>query len=193
MTTHLELDILECEVQWTIGSITTNKAGGSDRITAELLKFFKDDAVKCCTQHVNKCDKSAVATGLEKVSFHSNTKKRAIPKNVQTTVQPHSFHMLARIHSKSFKLDFCSMWTNNIQMIQAGFQRGTRGQIVSIHWMVEKAREFQKKKIYVCFTEYQKAFDCVDPNKTVENYWDENTRPPYLPPEMPVCRSRSNS
>ena len=109
MTTHLELDILECEVQWTIGSITTNKAGGSDRITAELLKFFKDDAVKCCTQHVNKCDKSAVATGLEKVSFHSNTKKRAIPKNVQTTVQPHSFHMLARIHSKSFKLDFCSM------------------------------------------------------------------------------------
>ena len=53
MTTHLELDVLECEVQWTIGSVTTNKASGSDRITAELLKFFKDDAVKCCTQHVN--------------------------------------------------------------------------------------------------------------------------------------------
>ena len=44
------------------------------------MKFFKDDAVKCCTQHVNKCDKSAVATGLEKVSFHSNTKKKGNPK-----------------------------------------------------------------------------------------------------------------
>ena len=193
MTTHLELDVLECEVQWTIGSVTTNKASGSDRITAELLKFFKDDAVKCCTQHVNNWK---VSSGHRngKGQFSFQYQKRAMPKNVQTTVQPHSFHMLARLHSKSFKLDFCSMGTKNIQMIQAGFQRGTRGQIVSIHWMVEKARQFQKKKkIYVCFTDSWKAFDCLDPNKTVENSWDENTRPPYLPPEKAVCGSRSNS
>ena len=51
----------------------------------------------------------------------------------------------------------------------------------------------EKKKIYVCFTDSWKAFDCLDPNKTVENSWDENTRPPYLSPEKSVYMTRSNS
>ena len=60
-------------------------------------------------------------------------------------------------------------------------------------WIIEKARESQKN-IYFCFTDYTKASDCVDHNKLVENSErDGNTRPPYLPPEKPVCRSRSNS
>ena len=78
--------------------------------------------------------------------------------------------------------------------VQAGFRkgRGTRDQIVNIHWIIEKAREFQKN-IYFCFTDYDKAFDCVDHNKLWKNVRDGNTRPPYLPPVKPVCRSRSNS
>ena len=74
--------------------------------------------------------------------------------------------------------------------VQAGFRkgRGTRDQIASIHWIIEKAREFQKN-IDFCFTDYAKAFDCVDHNK-LEN---GNTRPPYLPPKRPICRSGSNS
>ena len=55
----------------------------------------------------------------------------------------------------------------------------------------EKAREFQKN-IYFCFIDYAKAFDCVDHNKLVNSERDGNTRPPDLPPEKPVCRSRSN-
>ena len=102
--------------------------------------------LKCCTQYVSKFGKLSSGHRTRRGQFSFQSQKRAMPKNVQTTVQPHSFHMLARLHSKSFKLDFCSMWTKNIQMIQAGFQRGTRGQIVSIHWLVEKARQFQKKK-----------------------------------------------
>ena len=81
MVTHLELDILECEVKWALGSTTRNKASGGDRLPAELFQILKDDAVKVL-QYVNKCvnmstnlENSTTATGLEKVSFHSSPKK----------------------------------------------------------------------------------------------------------------------
>ena len=78
--------------------------------------------------------------------------------------------------------------------VQAGFRkgRGTRDQIANIRWIIEKAREFQKN-IYFCFTDYAKAFDCVDYNKLENSSRDGNTRPPYLPPEKYVCRSRSSN
>ena len=75
--TNLEPDILECEVKWALGSITMNKASGGDGIPVELFQILKDDAVKVlhsiCQQNL---ENSAVATGLEKVSFHSNLKER---------------------------------------------------------------------------------------------------------------------
>ena len=79
--------------------------------------------------------------------------------------------------------------------VQAGFRkgRGTRDQIAKIHWIMEKAREFQKN-IYFCFIDYAKAFDCVDHNKLWKIPQEiGNTRPPDLPLEKPVCRSGSNS
>ena len=78
--------------------------------------------------------------------------------------------------------------------VQAGFRkgRGTRDEIVNIRWIIEKARGFQKN-IYFCFIDYAKAFDCVDHNKLENSSRDGNTRPPYLPPEKSVFRSRSNS
>ena len=78
--------------------------------------------------------------------------------------------------------------------VQAGFRkgRGTKGQITNIHWIIKKAREF-RKNIYFCFIDYIKTFDCVDHNKLENSSRDGNTRPPYLPPEKSVCRSRSNS
>ena len=72
--THLEQGILECEVKWALGSITMNNNSGGDGIPVELYQILKDDAVKVlrsiCQQN------SAVATGLQKVSFHSNPKER---------------------------------------------------------------------------------------------------------------------
>ena len=68
----------------------------------------------------------------------------------------------------------------------------SRDQITKIHWITEKAREFQKN-IYFCFIDYTKAFDCVDHNKLENSSRDGDTRPSYLPPEKPLCRSRSNS
>ena len=79
--------------------------------------------------------------------------------------------------------------------VQAGFRksRGIGDQIANIHWIIEKAREFQKN-IYIWFTDYAKAFGCVDHNKLLENSErDGNTRPPDLPLEKPICRSGSNS
>ena len=78
MTTHLEPDILECEVKWPLGSITTNKASGGDGIPVELFKILNDDAVKALLllNMPANLENSAVATGLEKVSFHANPKER---------------------------------------------------------------------------------------------------------------------
>ena len=77
MITHLEPDVLECEVKWALGSITMNKVSRGDGIPVELFQILKDDDVKVL--HFNMpatLEDSAVATGLEKVSFHSNPKER---------------------------------------------------------------------------------------------------------------------
>ena len=77
--------------------------------------------------------------------------------------------------------------------VQTGFRkgRGTRDQIANICWIIEKAKESQK--IYFFFIGYTEAFDCVVHNKVENSSRDGNTRPPYLLPEKPVCRSRNNS
>ena len=74
--TQLEPDIPECEVKWALGSIIANKASGDDGIPAELFQVLKDDAVKVLHSICQQMENSAVATELEKVSFHSNPKER---------------------------------------------------------------------------------------------------------------------
>ena len=79
--THLEPDILECEVKWALGSITMNKASGGDGMPVELFQILKDDAVKvlhsiCQQIWGEKKNNLAVSTGLENVHFHSDPKER---------------------------------------------------------------------------------------------------------------------
>ena len=94
--THLEPDILECEVKWALESITTNKASGGDGIPVELFKTLKDDAVKVLHSICQQIWKTQhLATGLEKVSFHSNPRERQC-QNAQTTTQLHSSHTLVK-------------------------------------------------------------------------------------------------
>ena len=77
MITHLEPDILECEVKWALGSITANKARGGDGIPVELFQILKDDAVKVLHSVCQQTWKTQQwLLGLEKVSFHSNPKER---------------------------------------------------------------------------------------------------------------------
>ena len=96
MTNRLEPDILECEVKWVLGSISTNKASEGEGIPAELFHILKDDAVKVHHQYASKFGKlsSGHRTGKGQFSFQSQGK--AIPKNTQTTTQVHSSHSLVK-------------------------------------------------------------------------------------------------
>ena len=103
-------------------------------------------------------------------------------KNVQTTAQLDSFHMIGKLKILQVRLQQYVNW--ELPDVQAGFRkgRGTSDQIGNICWIIEKAREFQKS-IYFCFIDYAKAFDCVDHNKLENSERDGNTRPPDLPPQ----------
>ena len=110
-------------------------------------------------------ENSEEATGLEKVSFHSNPKERQCQKVIKL---PHNCIHLA--HSKVM-LKILQAWlqqymNHELPGVQAGFRkaRGTRDEIANIFWITENAREFQKN-IYFCSIDYAKAFDCVDHNK----------------------------
>ena len=97
MITHLEPDIMECEVKLVLGSITMNKAIGGDGIPVELFQILKDDAVKVLQsiwQQIWKTQHSGHQTGKGQFSFQSQ--RKAMPKNVQTTAQLHSSHTLAK-------------------------------------------------------------------------------------------------
>ena len=92
--THLEPDILECEVKWTLESITTSKASGSDRIPVELFQILKDDAVKVLYSICQQIWKTQQwATGMEKVSFHFNPKERQCQRMLKL---PHNCTHLTR-------------------------------------------------------------------------------------------------
>jgi len=95
MLTHLEPDILGCEVKWASGSSPTNKANGGDGIPVELFQILKDDAVKVLHSICQQILKTAVPSGLERVCFHSSQIK-ATPRNAQTTAQLHSSHTVVK-------------------------------------------------------------------------------------------------
>ena len=96
MITHLEPDILECEVKWALGSITMNKASGSDGIPAELFQILKDDAVKVLHSICQTIWKTQQWPHEWKGRFSFQSQRRAMPQNVQTTAQLHSSPKLAK-------------------------------------------------------------------------------------------------
>ena len=93
--THLEPDILECEIKWALESIAMNKASGGDGIPVELFQILKDDAVKVLH---SICQFVKLSSGhmIGKGQFSFQSQRKAMPKNAQTTAQLHSFHMLAK-------------------------------------------------------------------------------------------------
>ena len=96
MVTHLEPDILECEVKCALRSSTMNKASGADGISAELLKILKCDAVKVLHPICQQIWKTSKGHRTGKGPFSFQSQRKAMPKNVQTTTQLHTFHMLAK-------------------------------------------------------------------------------------------------
>ena len=166
MITHLESDMLECEVKWALGSITTNKASGGDGIPVELFQMLKDDAVKGL---------HSICQLIWKTQQWPQDWKRlvfiSIPKKGNAKECSNYCTIALISHTSKVMLKFSKFrlqqYVNcELPDVQAdlGKGRGTRNQIAIICWIMEKAREFQKN-IYFCFIDYAKAFDCVDHNK----------------------------
>ena len=158
--TQLEPDILECEVKWVFGSITMNKTSGGDGIPVEIFQILKDDAVK--VMH-------SICQQIWKTRQWPKDWKRSvfIPiSNKGNAKECSNYHTIAFIsHASKVMLKILQarrqQYVNReLPDAQAGFRKGigSRDQIASIRWIMEKAREFQKN-IYFCFIDYAKAFD----------------------------------
>ena len=144
--------MLECEVKWALGSITTNKAGGGDGIPAELFQILKDDAVKVLhsiCQHIRKTRQWP--QDWKRSVFIPNPKKGSAKEcsNYRTTALiSHASEVMLKILQASLQ----QYVNSELPDVQAGFKkaRGTRHQITNIHRIMEKARVFQKN-FYFCF------------------------------------------
>ena len=146
MITHLEPDILECEVKWALESITRNKTSGGDGIPVELFQILKNDAVKVLhsishqiwkTQQWPQDWKRSVFIPIPK---KSNAKECS--KYRTTVLISHASKVMLKILQARLQ----QYVNQELPNVQAGFRkgRGTRDQIANIHWGTEKAREFQK-------------------------------------------------
>ena len=164
--THLEPDILECEVKRLLGSITINKTSGSDGIPGKLFQILKDDAVKVLHSIFQQNWKTHQWPQDWKRSVFIPIPKKGNAKecSIYSTIALISY--TSKVMLKILQARLQQYMDHELPDVQAGFRkgRGTRDQIANICWIMEKAREFQKN-IYFCFIDYAKAFDCVDHNK----------------------------
>ena len=138
--THLEPDILECEVKWALGSITTNKASGGDGIPVGLFQILKDDAVKVLQSIYQQIGKLSIGRRKGKGQFSFQSQIKAMPDTAQTTAQLHSSHTLSKVVLKILQARLQQYVNRELLDVQAGFRkgRGTRDQIADIRWIIEK-------------------------------------------------------
>ena len=143
--THLEPDILECEVKWVLESITTNKASGGDGIPVEPFQILKDDAVKvlhsiCQQWKTQQWPQDWKRSVFIPISKKGNAKKCS--NYCTIALISHASKVILKIIQARLQ----QYVTQELPDVQAGFRkgRGTRDQIANIHWIMEKAREFQK-------------------------------------------------
>ena len=159
--THLESDILECEVKWALESSTTIKASGNERIPVELFQTPNDDSIEVLhsicqqlwkTQQWPQDWKRSVFIPIPK----KGNDKECSDYHTITFISHTSKVMLKILQARLQQYVNCEL-----PDVQAEFRkgRGTRDQSANICWIIEKAREFQKN-IYFCFINYGKTFDC---------------------------------
>ena len=159
------------------------------------LSYFKSWKMmlwKCFTQYVSKLGKQHWPQDWKRSVFIPIPKKGNAEKCSNYRIIALISHT-SKVRLKILKARLQQYVKRELPDVQAGIRkdRVTRDQIANIHWIIEKASEFQKN--IFCFIDYDKAFDCVDHNKLENSSRDGNTRPPDLPPGEPICRSRNNS
>ena len=151
--THLEPDILECEVKWALESITMNKASGGDGIPVELFQILKDDAVKVLHSICQQIWKTQQWPQDWKRSVFIPIPKKGNAKecsNYRTIVL---ISCASKVMLKILQARLQQYVNHELPDVQAGFRkgRGTRDQIANIRWIMEKAREFQKKHLFLLY------------------------------------------
>ena len=161
------------------------------------LSYFKSWKMmlwKCCTQYASKFEKRSSGHRTEKGQFSFQSQRKAISKNVQTTTQLYSSHMLVKKCSEFSKPGFSNMWTANFQMFKLDLEKAEEPEIkLPTSVGSSQKQESSRKNIYLFYWLCQSLWLCGS-QWTVENSErDGNTRPPDLPLEKPICRSGSNS
>jgi len=164
--THLESDILEYEFKWALESITMNKASGGDGIPVDLFQILKDDAVKVLHSVWQQIWKTQQCLQNWKRSVFFPIPKKGNAKECSNYCTIALISHASKVMLKILQARLQQYTNHELPDVQAEFRkgRGARNQIANIHWIIEKARDFQKN-IYFCFIDYAKAFDCVDHNK----------------------------
>ena len=166
MITHLEPDILECEVKWAFGSIIMNKASGGDGIPVELFQILKDDAMKVLHSICQQTWKTQQWPQDWRISVLIAILKKSKAKKCSNYLIIALISHASKIMLKILQARLQQYVNQELPDVQAVFRKG-RGisvQIANIHLIIQKAREFQKN-IYFCFIDYTKIFDYVDHNK----------------------------
>ena len=151
---YLEPDILECEVKWGLGSITTNKASGGDGIPVELFQILKDDAVKVLYLICQQIWKTQQWPQDWKRSVFIPISKKGNAKECSNYRTIAHISHASKVMLKILQARLQQYMNRELPDVQAGFTkgRGTRDQITNNHWIIEKAREFQKKSISALLT-----------------------------------------
>ena len=164
--THLEPDILECDVKWALGSITTNKGTGGDQSPVELFQILKDDAVKVVHTICQQIWKTQQWQQNWKRSVFFPIPNKGNAKECSKYCTVALISHTTKVMLKILQARLIQYVNHELPDVQARFRkgRGTRGQIANICWIIEKAR-IPEKNMYFCFIDYTKAFDCVDHNK----------------------------
>ena len=147
--THLEPNILECEVKWVLGKITTKKASGGDGILAELFQILKDDAVKVLHAIGQQIWKTQQWPQDWKRSVFIPIPKKGNAKECSNYCTVTLISHTSKVMHKFLQARLQHYLNRELPDTQAGFRkgRGTREQIANICWIIEKAREFQKKQL----------------------------------------------
>ena len=149
--THLEPDILECEVKWALESVTTNKASGGDGIPVELFQILKDDAVKVLHSKCQQTWKTQPWPQDWKRLVFIPIPKKGNAKECSNYCTIAFISLASKIMLKILQANLQLFTSHELPDVQAGFRkgRGTRDQVSNLCWIIEKAREFQKN-IYFC-------------------------------------------
>ena len=163
--THLESDILECEIKWALGRNTMNKASGGDGIPVELLQIPKDDPVKALHSICQQIWKTQQWPQEWKRSVFIPIPKKGNAKKCSNYCIIALLSHAIKVMLKIIQARVQQYVNRKFPDVQAGFRkgRGTRDQIANICWIIKKARAFQKI-ICFCFIDYAKAFESVDHN-----------------------------